>query len=150
MRILLPLLAAVLLLGACGTPDGDGNAAAASGAADGNSSGAAGGIAQTENDLRIDVDRGNGTPPESWTLVCAGVAEGTHPEAQAACDHLAGTTAPFAPLPDDVMCTEQYGGPQTAHITGRWRAEAVDLQLSRVDGCRIAQWDALGPLLPTT
>ena len=78
------------------------------------------------------------------------MAEGTHPEAQAACDHLAGTTAPFAPLPDDVMCTEQYGGPQTAHITGRWRAEAVDLQLSRIDGCRIAQWDALGPLLPTT
>jgi hypothetical protein len=24
----------------------------------------------------------------------------------------------------------------------------VDLELTRVDGCRIAQWDGLGPLLP--
>ena len=48
----------------------------------------------------------------------------------------------FAPLPTDVMCTEIYGGPQTARITGRWHGRPVSVSLSRTDGCRIAQWDA--------
>ena len=47
-----------------------------------------------------------------------------------------------------MACTEQYGGPQTAHVVGRWSGEPVDLELSRVDGCRISQWDALVPLVP--
>jgi hypothetical protein len=150
VRRLLPLalVAALLVLSACASsaPDDAGSAIPAGGStAD---PGAGSGISQTENDLRIDIDPGNGAPPQSWNLVCAGVVEGTHPEAQAACDHLAGMTAPFAPLADDVMCTEQYGGDQTARITGRWQAEPVDLELSRVNGCRIAQWDALGPVLP--
>ena len=148
MRRVLPLLLLVpaVVLGACGSPASDGSSGAPpSGATD---DGAAAGISQAENDLRIDVDRGDGSPPESWTLICVGVVEGTHPQAQAACDHLAGMDDPFAPIPEDVMCTEQYGGPETAHVTGRWRGDAVDLELSRVDGCRISQWDSLGPVLP--
>ena len=145
------LLAAVLFLSACAAgPTDDRGPGTGTGTDAGSGtpgSGAAAGIEQTQNDLRIVVELGDGAPPQSWTLVCAGVAEGTHPDPQAACTHLAGMTEPFAPLPDDVMCTEQYGGPQTARITGRWHGAAVDLELSRVDGCRIAQWDALGPVL---
>ena len=74
--------------------------------------------------------------------------EGSHPDAEAACAHLTALDDPFAPLPTDVVCTEQFGGPQTAHVLGRWNGEPVDLELSRTDGCRISQWDALGPLLP--
>ena len=140
------LLSCVVVLAACGSPAGDGNPGAGASAGDG--PGAGSGISQAENDLRIEVDRGDGSPAERWTLVCAGVAEGTHPQAQAACDHLAGMEEPFAPLPDDVMCTQEYGGDQTAHITGRWRGEPVDLELSRVNGCRISQWNSLGPVLP--
>jgi hypothetical protein len=77
-----------------------------------------------------------------------GPVQGTHPEAEAACAHLGGLADPFAPLPDDVVCTEQFGGPQTARVTGRWGGAAVDLELSRADGCLIAQWDGPGPLLP--
>jgi hypothetical protein len=55
---------------------------------------------------------------------------------------------PFAPLPSGVACTEQFGGAQTAHVSGVWDGDPVDLELSRSDGCRIAQWDGLGPLLP--
>jgi hypothetical protein len=55
---------------------------------------------------------------------------------------------PFAPIPDDMVCIEQYGGPQTARVTGRWHGQPVDVRLARNDGCRIAQWDGLGPLLP--
>ncbi|WP_456566091.1 SSI family serine proteinase inhibitor [Blastococcus sp. SYSU D00695] len=98
--------------------------------------------------LTVAVDRGAGGPVEEYTLTCGGDAAGTLPDPRAACEHLAGRDAPFAALPPDVACTEQYGGPQTARVTGRWAGEAVDLALSRTDGCRIAQWDSLGPLLP--
>jgi hypothetical protein len=109
---------------------------------------AGGGTSQADDDLQIEIDLGDGGAPQTWTLTCVGVVEGTHPAAQAACDHLAGLESPFAPLPDDVVCSQQYGGPQTARVLGRWNAEPVDLELSRVDGCRIAQWDALVPVVP--
>jgi hypothetical protein len=130
---------------ACASDDGTGTGTASTGT-DGDAAG--GGISQTENDLALEVSQGEGSAPLTWTLVCAGVAEGTHPDPEGACAHLQGLDDPFAPLPEDVVCTEQYGGPQTAHVTGRWAGEPVDVQLSRVDGCRITQWDGLGPLLP--
>ncbi|MGY1721374.1 SSI family serine proteinase inhibitor [Blastococcus sp. SYSU DS0552] len=145
--VLLALLVSALVLGACATGRGDGDASSTGDGRDATGGGPSG-IAQAANDLRIVVDRGDGTPPETWTLTCAGVAEGTHPRAEEACAHLEDMAEPFAPLPDDRVCTEQYGGPQTARITGRWNGAPVDLELSRVDGCRIAQWDALGPFLP--
>jgi hypothetical protein len=86
---------------------------------------------------------------QRWTLDRAGAVEGIHPAAQEACAHLRGMADPFAPIPDDMVCTQQYGGPQTASVTGRWAGRPVDLALSRVDGCTIAQWDGLGPLLPS-
>ena len=84
---------------------------------------------------------------QTWTLTCDPPG-GDHPAPAAACGALAGVRDPFAPLPADVVCTEVYGGPQTARITGTYRGARVDLALSRTDGCRIAQWDRLGPLLP--
>ena len=87
-----------------------------------------------------------GAAPSRWTLTCD-PAGGDHPDPEAACRALAATAEPFAPVPDDALCTQQYGGPQTATVRGTYRGEAVDLALSRVDGCRISQWDALGALL---
>jgi hypothetical protein len=141
MRILLPSVALLALLTGCGS-DPSTDAGGTSGPGD-----APGGSSRTENDLVIDLDPGDGSAPYNWTLVCAGRAEGSHPEPEAACTHLEGLQEPFAPLPDDVACTEQYGGPETAHVTGVWRGEPVDLELSRTDGCRIGQWASLGPLL---
>ena len=105
-------------------------------------------VPRIPDDLLVVLDRGDGSPSERYTLVCTGAASGDHPRAQAACDHLQAMADPFAPVPDDAVCTEVYGGPQTAHVDGVWRGRPVDLRLSRVDGCRIAQWDSLGPLLP--
>ena len=149
MRRLLPLLvlAAVLVLAGCGSEDDA--APAASGTPDATGSDpAAGGISQADNDLQIEVDLGDGSAPLTWTLTCVGFVEGSHPQAQAACDHLAGLDRPFAPLPADVVCSQQYGGPETARVIGRWGGEPVELDLSRVDGCRIAQWDSLVPVVP--
>jgi hypothetical protein len=148
VRILPPLIALLALTTACASGTaGSGDAAAppSTGTAD---PAAGGGIAQADNDLQVEYDAAEGTEPETWTLTCVGFVEGSHPDPEAACEHLKAMEDPFAPLPSDAMCTEQYGGPQTAHVIGRWNGEPVDLQLSRVDGCHISQWDALVPLLP--
>jgi hypothetical protein len=54
------------------------------------------------------------------------------------------------PSPPDAaaVCTQIYGGPQTARITGRIGARRVDRPLERTDGCRIDEWDRIVPLVP--
>jgi hypothetical protein len=100
------------------------------------------------NDLVVEIDRGDGSAEERYRLSCTEKIEGDHPDAEAACAHLTGMDDPFAPLLADAVCTQVYDGPQTAHVTGNWRGRPVDVQLARNDGCSIAQWDSLGPLLP--
>ena len=47
---------------------------------------------------------------------------GDHPRAEAACRALeTAPRDPFAPVAKDTLCTQMYGGPQTATITGMWR-----------------------------
>ena len=98
-------------------------------------------------DLTIVSDDGAGKT-ETWKLTCD-PAGGTHPDPQAACAALAarGATA-LPPVPEDMMCTQQYGGPQTAKITGTWKGQAVDATFSRTNGCEISRWNALKGLLP--
>jgi Subtilisin inhibitor-like len=103
----------------------------------------------TDDYLQITVGSSDSTDVETWTLVCGdGSDDDSHPDPAAACAHLEGLDDPFAALPADVVCTEQYGGPQTAHVIGRWNGDEVDLELARNDGCRIAQWDSLVPVVP--
>ena len=45
------------------------------------------------------------------------------------------------------MCTQQYGGPQTAVVTGWYLGREVNSRFSRTDGCEIARWRAMAPLL---
>ncbi len=40
-------------------------------------------------------------------------------------------------------CTELYGGPETAHVTGTLDGEAVDVTITRNDGCGVADYEAL-------
>lgn len=100
------------------------------------------------NELVVVQDLGDDSPPQEWTLSCDGAPSGTHPQPEEACQHLSAIENPFLPLPTDLMCTEIYGGPQTAQISGVWNGEPVDLEVSRRNGCEISQWDSLGPLLP--
>jgi hypothetical protein len=45
------------------------------------------------------------------------------------------------------LCSQIYGGPQTAHITGTANGKQVNLRVDRTDGCGVADWQALEPLL---
>jgi hypothetical protein len=82
-----------------------------------------------------------------WTLRCA-PAGGTLPQAGAACLKLAGMQNPFAPVPRDAICTDQYGGPQVALVTGTFRGRALWTQLQRRNGCEIARFKRLSFLVP--
>ncbi|WP_395405375.1 serine protease inhibitor [Arthrobacter sp. UC242_113] len=54
----------------------------------------------------------------------------------------------FFPEPGPPMlCTQQYGGPQVAVVTGTFNGRTVNSQFSMTDGCEIARWRALSPLL---
>ncbi|GAB2728891.1 serine protease inhibitor [Arthrobacter bambusae] len=54
----------------------------------------------------------------------------------------------FFPVPrPDRICTQQYGGPQVAMVTGRFRGREVSSRFSRTDGCEIARWRTMSALL---
>lgn len=45
------------------------------------------------------------------------------------------------------MCTQQYGGPQTATVSGTVDGQRVHASFSATDGCEIARWNALQTIL---
>ncbi|MGW3416617.1 SSI family serine proteinase inhibitor [Streptomyces phaeochromogenes] len=101
--------------------------------------------------LTVTVSKAGGGMDGTFELDCH-PAGGSHPDARAACDQLDRKTTwgkdPFAPAAPGGMCTMQYGGPATAHVTGSWSGRPVDATYARADGCEIARWDALVPVLP--
>ena len=89
---------------------------------------------------------GNGGK-RAWTLRCAPVG-GTLPHRAAACRQLAGLKAPFAQTRKDMACTQIYGGPQEALVTGRFRGRPVHARFNRQDGCELARWTRVRFLFP--
>lgn len=83
-----------------------------------------------------------------WTLRCNPVG-GTHPKAQRACARLASLAEPFAPVPRDAVCTQIFGGPQEALVTGTHRGRSVWARFNRRNGCQITRWNRHVPLLPS-
>ncbi len=98
-------------------------------------------------DLTVTV-RPTGTGAgETHTLRC-NPNGGDHPRVDAACaqiDHVGQSI--FAPPGEGTMCTQQYGGPQTATVTGTLGGSEIDAQFSLVDGCQISRWESLSELL---
>jgi hypothetical protein len=45
------------------------------------------------------------------------------------------------------LCTQQYGGPQVAVVSGTFHGRTVSATFRRTDGCEIARWNAMAPLL---
>jgi hypothetical protein len=130
MRLVAALSFAALALAACG-------------------SGSAGTAARTSLTITFWDEGPDASKPRRWTLRCS-PAGGTHPRAAVACRRLAaGGMALFAPVPRGAVCTEIYGGPQTARVVGALDGRRVWASFSRTNGCHIARWDRLAPwLLP--
>jgi Subtilisin inhibitor-like len=130
MRSLLPLCALAMLLGACGGED-SGDAAPA----------------QPETRLRITYREDADARTRLTRLECD-PAGGDHADPEDACRHLDELDDPFASTPTDAVCTEIYGGPQTANVTGTFRGDAVDAAFTRENGCEIERWDRHAFLFP--
>ena len=56
----------------------------------------------------------------------------------------------FVPPQQPEVCTQQWGGPQTARIVGRLRGRQVDLRFDLSDGCAISRWELAAPLIELT
>jgi hypothetical protein len=123
----------VLVLAAAGCGDDDDEQAAAPPQPQG----------QTELVVRVDRDGESGPmQPREAQVRCDGA--GGSPACAALADLKA---ADFEPVPGDVACTQQYGGPETAQVTGTLRGEPIDATFSRTDGCEITRWDQVSGLL---
>ena len=120
---------------------------AAVGCGTGASAPAAGSAGATELKITYWPQGRTTAPVKKWTLRCA-PAGGTHPQAASACRKLAAMSNPFAPIPKDAICTDVYGGPQAALITGTFRGRALWTQLANRNGCEIARFKRLSFLVP--
>lgn len=112
-------------------------------------SGAAAATAAT-TELKISYwSQGTGrSVPQKWTLRC-NPAGGTLPRPGSACTKLAGMRNPFAPPRSDLVCTDQYGGPQVAVIAGTFRGSRIWVKLQNRNGCEISRFKSLAFLVPT-
>lgn len=116
--------------------------------------------ADLDMDLTVRLTEAPGAPRYEFRLV---VRHGTAPHPP----DLKGSTLPdpaaalaaverfgdevfFAPRRADMMCTQQYGGPQVAVVTGTFHGRPVHSSFSLTDGCEIARWRSLAPLLGGT
>jgi Subtilisin inhibitor-like len=127
------LLLGLLLLAGCGSGTGGGDAAEPP---------------QPAYDLQITFwPKGKGGENRQATLTCDPNG-GTHADPGNACAALDAHPEALHPVPGDVACTEIYGGDQVAEIAGTGPEEtALRAILNRTNGCEIARWDALAPVV---
>jgi Subtilisin inhibitor-like len=99
--------------------------------------------------LRIVYRADANATPRVFTLRCD-PAGGTVAHPPEACRRLARLgRAAFRPVPTGLLCTQIYGGPQEAIVTGTVAGGRVWATFRRRDGCEIARWSRLGFLFPT-
>jgi hypothetical protein len=96
----------------------------------------------TELTVRLDPDGKGPEPAKEATVRCASAAE------SAVCTRASALEpADVAPVEPDTACTQQFGGPETGILRGQVRGKAIDARFSRTNGCEIARWDKVAPLL---
>ena len=89
--------------------------------------------------------QGTGGPTRTWTLRCKPTG-GSLPRPAAACERLRAEA--LRPVPPDTICTQIYGGPQTARVRGRLEGRPIDVRFGRSNGCEIHSWNRVKFLLP--
>jgi hypothetical protein len=88
--------------------------------------------------VAVDADGRGGHAPQDADVRCDTADD-------APCAGL--TKQTFEPTPRGTACTQQFGGPETATVTGTFDGEQVDAQFSRANGCEIARWEEASAVL---
>jgi len=102
--------------------------------------------------LKISVSTSGADYKEEKTLVCVDskpMESSTVQDPDAACAALVRHAENvFFTRPDpNRACTQEYGGPQQAHVTGTIDGREVDKTFTLTDGCQISEWNAMKDLL---
>lgn len=133
-------LCAVLAIGGCGEDDEPAAQRTATTAAE-------------AIELTVVHDDGSGRTT-TGTLTCRGAdqrAEGAldgRASSAELCAHARGNAELFTEEPDRTRaCTQIYGGPETARVTGTIGGEKVDRRFTRTNGCEIADYARAAGLL---
>jgi len=128
VRAGLAILASVLValaLGGCGGDNGNG-----------------GGYGSGDVDLSIVASDGRGHVRRD-SVVCSDTGgDGRCVIARRLADFLGSKPDPRR------ACTEIYGGPERARVTGTIAGREVDRRFSRTNGCDISDWERAQPLIP--
>jgi len=127
-------LVGLLVVAGCGSATGGGDAAEPP--------------AQPGYDFQVTYwPEGKDGQSRTASLTCAPNG-GTHPAPAKACAALDAHPGALHPVPMDSACTEIYGGDQVAEVQGTGPDGAkVRAILNRSNGCEIARWDALAPVV---
>ena len=148
----LAVLAAVALIAGCGGDD----AADTTTTAGATTSSGGQGIAAPFAELTIEIGTAEAPAQATATLQCGEGVTGTgflaDQDAAAAACHAISSNQEVKDLllgrtPEPEACTEIYGGPDVAHITGILEGEEVDATIDRTNGCGIFRWDLLVALV---
>jgi hypothetical protein len=110
------------------------------------------GPGQGNAELAIMIKPSETATATNFTLVCQNgvhAPESQHPNAAAACVAIKNNPAILSPVPagKGQVCTQVYGGPQVATVTGVVDGRPVQASFSLKDGCEIAAWNAAKDLL---
>jgi hypothetical protein len=129
MRLALVLVALAVVAGGCGDDDEEAAAPSPSGSL-------------AELTVTVDEDGKGGADAKRTEVSCDAARDSKVCGAVGAIE-----PETFEPIPGDVACTQQYGGPETATVQGTLDGEPIDAAFSRTDGCEIARWEAAKALL---
>lgn len=105
------------------------------------------GSGETKLEINVSIG-GSEAPTKMWTLECPD--GGTLPHPNAACAKLATMDDPFAPVPKDKACTQIFGGPEVADVTGTFKGKPVNAHFDKGNGCEIERWNRVELLFPTS
>jgi hypothetical protein len=105
------------------------------------------GSGETKLEINVSIG-GSEAPTKMWTLECPD--GGTLPHPNAACAKLATMDDPFAPVPKDKACTQIFGGPEVADVTGTFKGKPVNAHFDKGNGCEIERWNRVEFLFPTS
>ena len=96
------------------------------------------------SELEFSVQADEKAAPRTASLTCPG-EKAKDRDICAALDVVAPKV--FEPVPVDEACTAIYGGPRKATITGRYQDEPVSAVFTQENGCEIARWNQIKPVL---